>query len=252
MMALAEPAVMTAPVEGVARPGKPFALDYVVSWTGGPDDYRVLPPEVPEVAWGGLEVAEATARETDNGYEVAFTVLATADEAGEHQIPELTFSISSPEDLTPPEAARHSDPPPSPVVHPQLRADPQTLRVSPTRALVFVSGGLGALLLFSFAGGWALWKRTHPPAVAVSGPAGVEAARLALYEARRHRLDGALYQAYSSMAAAVGIVAADSPLKAQLDATARDVGYRGARPPEDQVEADLRAVERAVRGAPPL
>jgi hypothetical protein len=245
------PTVTVAPPSGAARPGDPYPLRYAVTWRGSPDEYRVVAPHAPAVPWGTLEWAEAMASGTDGENQVVFTLVATADAPGEHAIPELVFSFSSPEDLTPPEAARRSDPPPSPVVHPQLRADPLTLRVSQNRALVFASGGLGALLLSGAAVAWLARRRTRRSAAA-AGPSGLEAARLALYEARRHRLDGALYPAYSSMAAAVAIVAPDSPLKAQLDATARDVGYRGARPADDAVEADLRAVERAVRGAPPL
>jgi hypothetical protein len=67
--------------------------------------------------------------------------------------------------------------------------------------------------------------------------------------ARRHRQEGDFYQFYVGLSRAAGTLPADGhapELAATLKTRAQETGYRGVRPTDDQMDGDLRDVERAM------
>jgi hypothetical protein len=71
------------------------------------------------------------------------------------------------------------------------------------------------------------------------------AAETALQAARRRRIDGDPYGFYLQLAqAAASLPTTEQGRVDKLQAAARDIGYRGTPPTEDQMDSDLRAIER--------
>ncbi len=259
--AVAEPSLEVFPEVGKARPGKAYRIVYEVSWEGDPGDYAICPAEADAIDRGTVAVREARSFVRDGRNVVSQTVEIIPDEPGDYETPEIRIAYLHPEATSPAEAAAPGTVPSDPGVPPSLRADPSCMQVRPSRTLAWVFGGLGVSLLLLSLGWWSAWRLRRPQpqpqtAAAMDWPAVQEA----LHAARRHRLDGRFYEFYLALGRAAGLVEEvdvsavedrDSPVSRSrlgqaLFSRAEEVGYRGVRPTDDEMDSDLRAVERAL------
>ena len=70
-----------------------------------------------------------------------------------------------------------------------------------------------------------------------------------MHSARQHRLDGDFYRFYLDLSRAAEALHAtgEAPeLAATFKTRAQEAGYKGARPTDDQMDGDLRDLERAA------
>jgi hypothetical protein len=77
----------------------------------------------------------------------------------------------------------------------------------------------------------------------------VERAQTLLHEARRKRLDGDFYAFYQQLTAAVSVAQAHPDARAlvtRLQERTREVGFKGIRPTEDELDGDAKAAEAVV------
>ncbi len=181
---------------------------------------------------------------------VTQTIAIIPTKVGEHKVPEIRITYLNPEATPPAEKAVSRTDPPDSSASPSLRAEPFILVVRPARSPFWISGGLGASLLLLTVIGWRVashWRSKRQPISVSSGaPSGPhsDSSHHYLHQARQRRLDGQYYEYYLALAGAVELV--DSSLHASLKARAQEVGYRGVRPTDDDLDGDFRAVERAM------
>lgn len=65
--------------------------------------------------------------------------------------------------------------------------------------------------------------------------------------AKRLRIEGDYYGFYRELKRAVELGApGETDVSSLLETRAQDAGYRGVRPPEDQMDGDVRSVERLL------
>lgn len=232
--------VVTGP-EGAVRAvaGEAALLRYEVRWDPSDGALTVLPPEAPEVSWGRVYVH---AVETGATGHTAVTLAAESDTPGRREIPAFRIRVGG---------AGHG-------LSGALAAVETTALEAPAAVAVFsapwrVPGGTapwaaGALACAAALALW--WRRRHRAGASASAAQGAaEAARALLHDARRRRLDGDFYGYYKALARAAALAGA-ARLGGQLDEKTQSVGYRGVRPADEEMDGDLRAVERALAGQP--
>lgn len=244
----AEPELSVTRDEGPARLGQVYTIRCEVSWAGDAGSCAVLPAKFDAIDWGTMTVADVHGRVADGMNIVTQTIEIVPVKTGEHKVPELSITYLNPEATPPAEKADSRTAPTDSSASPSLRAEPFTMDVVPARTF-WNSGGLGASLLLLTVIGWrvaAHWRRKRRPISVCGGPAGpaLDSVQSTLHIARQHRLDGKFYEYYQALARAAEPV--DSQLAFRLKAYAQDVGYRGSRPTDDDLDGDFRAVERAV------
>ena len=270
----AQPELKVIPQQGPAHPGLAYRIVCEVSWAGKASDYSILPAEADPIDWGTAALTEVkgVVRDEADGPRniVSQTLEITPNKAGEFKTPAIRIAYFNPEATPPAESAAPSavtpgTAPPVSSASPSLGAEPFSLVVYPDRTPIWISGGLGASLLLTALGWWSV-RRLHSsrpllvgsrvsgfgfrvseePKPDTPNPVFEEALRCA----RRHRQEGDFYQFYVELARAAGTLAADNGHAPELTATlktrAQETGYKGVRPRDDQMDGDLRDLERAI------
>lgn len=218
--------------------GAPALIAYSVSW---PDDEApgvVLPPELPEVSWGRAWVAESRAT---SPRQVVVTVAVEADAPGRHEFPAPRIRVAAADA----EVSGMLDTARSTT----LAAAAVPVAFSAPWAVARWQMGAGLLGLIAALAAALWWRQRRQVASGHEALGAAEAARALLHDARRQRLDGDFYAYYKALARAAALAGA-SRLGAQLDEKTQSVGYRGVRPADEDMDGDLRAVERALAGQP--
>lgn len=248
---LAQPELKVVSDPQPARSGKPYRIICEVAWSGEPAAYAILPAEVQEVDWGEVNVVRTTSEVRDGMNVVSQVIEITPAREGEFESPAIEIPFRSPGDVkqtVEPESPKH---PSDPETLPKLRADQFPLLVQPHTTPAWLPVVLGALF---FVGATALvlqyWRqrRFSGAAPLAAGPTvDKAAAETALLAAKRCRVEGDFYRAYRELARAAGLIGADgAAMVERLGMRAQSVGYRGLRPPDDEIEGDFREVERAI------
>jgi len=251
-MASAEPVLKLIPQAQSAHPHRPYRIVCEVSWDGDPAQYSIQPAKIEPLEWGTMAVTSMEASVRNGVNVVSQTIELVPNTVGEFKTPAFSVAFLRPEDISPSETNASRTDPPARGASPTLASDPFTLRVQPDRTLAWVSGGLGALT-FSVALGWWYAKRIRKrPAERTSPPPAIDAAgaERALQNARQRRINGEYYEFYLELTHAMQVLSPNQPeqdLAARLKARANDIGYRGVRPTEDDLDGDIRAVERALK-----
>ncbi|HEO72192.1 MAG TPA: hypothetical protein ENN80_13100 [Candidatus Hydrogenedentes bacterium] len=228
-----------------ARPGKPYRIVCEVSWDGEADAYVIMPAEVDPIEWGTARVVAARAFRREERHVVAQTVELVADEPGEYKTPTIRIGFLRPEAASPEETVPPRTAPSDPGVPPALRADPFDIKVRPARTMFWLSCGLGVLLLSLPTGWWLVHRLRKPqPAPCLETGVALGAVEKHLSAARQQRLEGDYYAYYRTLAAAAAGL--DAELVTKLRERVECVGYRGDRPTDDDLDSDMRAVERAL------
>ena len=238
-----------------ARVGEPYRVVYETSWSGTPDDFRVLPTEPEPVSWAASRSVGAEGAADGAKFFVTQTVEYVPNEAGEFEVPPFVVSYFDPALVEDSESL-------SEEAEGEQLPEQQTIRAA--GFTVTVKSDLGrhviywtALALFaalSAAGVWKLTRRRRARLEGASvGVAEPQTARSALNLARQHRLDGKFYEFYRELSRAAALFApsgATRKLREKLEADAKEVGYRGVRPTDDDMDGALKDLERAMQGGP--
>lgn len=181
---------------------------------------------------------------------VSQTIEYIPNEAGDFSTAEIRVQVLVPEVTSPAESVAPETAPSESSGPPPLRSDPLIVCVRPPRTLFWIFGGLGAPL---FLGGvaWCLSRRKGrgEPAAPSTDELSFSAVQDALHRARKHRLDGRFYEYYTALSEASDLLCVEgetSEWTAGLSACAQDVGYRGGRPTDDEMDGHFRDVERAL------
>lgn len=237
------------PAEPV-RPGVPAEFRVVLLGAEPGAAYTLLPPEpsqATEVAWGTLEWGGLrTTSGADGQTEVGLSLMVTATDEGEHEVPSLQMRAIQVTESAP--LAGETLDPASAVLVP---TKPVRFGAAPDRMPMYlgIAAVLATLLLLALAVALTLRARAARQAEVVIGGTPQEQAREHLHLARRHRLDGDFYKFYQSLSAAAKALEAGSAqasLSPALDARAQEVGYRGVRPTEDEMDGAIKDLERAL------
>ncbi len=255
--AFSEPELKVIPQEGPAHLNRVYRIVCEVAWTGGASEYAILPAQADAIDWGTVSVGDVRGfvrNDADGDHNVVSQTLAILpNKKGEFKSPEIRISYLTPEATPPAEKPAPGTAPSDSGASPSLRADPFTISVRPDITPIWIFGGLGASLLLLTALGWRfarLRRKPQPSLDSSSGAAGsaISAVQEALHQARQRRLDGNFYQFYTELARAAESLPESERSSEWLHALksrAQEVGYRGARPTDDQMDGDLRDVERA-------
>ena len=251
-MAYAKPELKVIPQDQPAHPHQPYRIVCEVTWDGDPAQYAIQPAKPESIDWGTMAVTAMDATVRDGINVVSQTIEIVPKNVGEFQTPAITIAFLHPEDISPSETNASRTDPPERGASPTLASDPFTLRVQPDRTLAWVSGGLG-VFSFSVALGWWLVarRRKRQPEGASPLPASdISASERALQNARQRRINGEYYEFYLELTHAVQVLFPSQPEHdhaARLKARANDIGYRGVRPTEDELDGDVRDVERVLK-----
>ncbi|MBN2312111.1 MAG: hypothetical protein JXR94_24245 [Candidatus Hydrogenedentes bacterium] len=244
--ASAAPEVNAIPDEQPAHPGEPFRIACEVSWAGEPDEF-VIVSEIEPIDWGDAAVTGARAFVRDGRNVVVQVIEVVPHEPGEYMTPAISIAYLPP---APPKApggdGTEAAAPASDSV-PTLRVAPFAIRVVPDRSLLYGVLGACAAGVAMALGWWALRRKRAGRATAGTAPAvepDMAAFAAALAEAKQHRLAGEYYDCYRGLSRAAAALL-EQELAGRLSLRAEQVGYRGARPTDDEVDSDVRALERA-------
>lgn len=245
------PTLSVVPQDSPARPGEPFAVTLEVAWSGSGDAWGVLPAEIGDVAWGTVTRGEAHLSKRDNQFVYAQTVLFTARESGDYETPELLVPYETPDVLARSfsEAQMPGEDNPGPLLR-QLSGGTVQVVVRKPFPFVLVGTIVALTLILVLAGlGTRRWRARNEAAQRLARLAPVDRAQTLLHDARRSRLDGEFYNFYQQLTAAVSVAQAHPPareLASRLQERTREVGYKGVRPTEDELDGDAKAAEAVV------
>jgi hypothetical protein len=248
----AEPALEVIQDERTPRPGKPYHLVCEVTWHGDPGDYAILPAEVDPFDWGTATVTASKAFTRDGQNVVSQTIAIVPAEPGEYTSPEISVPYIPPEVIPPPDQPEPPAQSEARETLPQLRAGTFPFQVLPDATPIWLSGILGGILAVAVVVGWVMLLRKFrpsrdeeaPPAAAID----VDGVRATLQLARQRRVEGDFYGFYQNLnRAGAAVEPAGSALTARLEARAQEVGYRGARPTDVDMDGDVKEVECALR-----
>jgi len=245
-LAGADPELKVIVPDQAARPNKPYTITYEATWGGDAKEYSILPAEVGQIDWGTVTVlpTQATVRNGQNV--VTQKIEITPGKVGEFKAPDYKLLFLSSEATSPAESVTPGMAPPDSSASPSLGAEPFNIVVSPARAWLWISGGLGASLLLTALGWWSAHALRRPQPTLETPKPDFSQVQTDLHQARQYRLDGKFYEFYSELTRIAEGVSSDASLISTLQTRTTQVGYQGLRPTDDQIDCDFRDVERAV------
>jgi len=195
-------------------------------------EQALVPPVVPALP-SGIEAETVLFRTTvdESGAAVAWRLVFTSDAEGTFALPAVALYFD--------------DSPDQPVF--ETEAFELTVR-EPVGELWFVlaaglvAGGVTVV-------GIRRYRRQERGDAVDPSASPAEQVQQRLHEARRHRLDGDFYAYYLCLSRAAAICGrgAQDELGTKLKERARQVGYQGLRPSDDELDSVFRDVEKALR-----
>ncbi len=241
--------------QGKARVDEPYRVMYETSWTGPADQFAVLSAEPGTVDWAATRLVDTRSRQEDGKFFITQTIEYVPFESGEFEISPFVVSYFDPAQLEDSSNASEEDDAtelPEPRV---LEAGAFAIRVRPNLTPYYLPGTIALLLVLSTVTAYGAMRRKRRLQAAGVGLAVPEpqTVQSALNLARQHRLDGKFYEFYKELVRAASLMVpgtATRTLRGKLEADAREVGYRGTRPSDDEMDGVLRDVERAMRQNP--
>jgi hypothetical protein len=248
--AAAAPSLSLEQRDARAYTGQPFRVEARVSWSGDAGDFLVLPVELEQPERGMVRVVEMDAFSRNGMHTVVQTLEIIADEPGTFELAGLRVGLADGSTFAPPPGqmeALASNLEPAEI----LTAPPLTVTVREPRGAGWWGGLLGLLAVLVV--GLSLYvhfqhRRAGDPMLVRRSDE--DHLKVALHEARRLQLDGDHYTFYRRLADAAALLAVKdeeaAELAVKLRQQAQDVGYRGVRPTDDDLNGALRDVERLV------
>jgi hypothetical protein len=234
-VAMGEPA-LTGPAVAEGFTGAPLKLSYSVQWQGAPGDYVVFPAEVTPPEGISARVAAVEARVDGDSVTVVQTLLLECAEPLTGQWPPVSVAWAPAEPVT------AGNPPLRHVL--EAPAVPLRIRDYDQVRQRYVGMGAAVILGLGAVGFLLLWRRSRRPSATDAGLTPAERQRMALHEARQHRLDGDFYGYYRALSGAAKLTS-DTALIDRLAQRTRAVGYQGVKPVDDELDGDFKDVERA-------
>ena len=225
--------------------GEPVELVYTFRWEDAPAGWMVLPPVFDAVDWATIECVRAETSGGDDGQRVTQTVRIVPREPGERTFPALKFGWLSKEQAA---SLQYEASLPSTGQLVQSESFPVLVREPFQAPWPWIAAG--AVVLGAAGAAGAVWARRKRAQTTDQAASPADQAQNALHQARRQRLDGDLYGYYRSLVqAAQAMTGSEDAAQwaAVMQERARQVGYQGVRPPDDQLDGDLRDMERALR-----
>ena len=232
------------------RVNHPFEVTYETRWDGEADAFAIVPTEVEGVPWAEARTVRTTTRSEDGTFIVAQTVEFIAREAGEFEVPPFVVGYFDPALLAEEEAVEGEER----GLPDQrfLRAAGFTVKVRPGAGRYVFYGTAAALVAGLSAMGWWVARRRGQlelaaGTVAASRPETVPAS---MNLARQQRLDGKFYEFYKELGRGASLLSASAEARRlceKLEHEANEVGYRGVRPTDDDMDGALKDLERAYR-----
>ena len=253
--AVAEPELTMLKAKQPARPGKPFTVTYEVSWVGDAVAYTVLPAQIEDIDWGTAALTTTRTFLRDGENVVVQTVEIVPHKPGQYQAPVVHIPYVSPQDTTTRDDLERSEGLAAQPDAPSLTAESFTIEVKARSLVIWAASALGGAVAVLIGVAAAVWLVRHyrhqrrPGEPEPETKPDLPAAQRGLHTANQFRLDGDYYRFYGALARSVGALFPneDTKLETKLTARARDVGYRGVRPTEDEMDTDFREVERMLR-----
>lgn len=234
-LATGEP-VFEGPTAAEGYAGKPLDLRYTLRWEGAPEDVVVFPVTVEPIEGAKAMVLASEARAADGAVEVVQTIRVEFAAPVWGEWPPVTVAWA-------PAAAVQADAAPLRYML-EAPAIPLRIRDYDLVRRQYLGGGVVAVLVLGAAGFVLLWRRKRRPSMARAGLPPGERLRLALHEARQHRLDGDFYGYYRALSGAARLTE-DAALIERIAQRTRAVGYQGVKPVDDDLDGDFKDVERA-------
>lgn len=234
-LALAAQPVIEPPVSPArARVGESLEIAYVVRWDGPPETYVVRPPTAPTLDWGRAEFVGLSVKAEDAATTATLILRVFPEQGGRFDVPPVSISLAA-------EGGSGAETP--------LESASVSLTVKGhggrwALALPVAVVGVVGLVIAAFR-----WTRRGRETGGDATLSPLEQAREALHAARRRRLDGDFYACYRKLAEAAARLPEDEEsrrLKKTLEDRTRQVGYQGVRPSDDELEGDMRDIERAL------
>lgn len=225
----------------------PYPIQCQIQWQGNPAEYSVLPAQVDPVDWASLQVVSTETWAKDGVVGVTQTIELLPTSVGDHTLGPIRIPYLA---IAPGNTAA-------------LAADPATIFKTESVAIQvtadhgrsgWLQGCLAGLAFAALAAAAAYqWKRKRRRTSNEAAVSPQEEIQALLHLARRHRLDGDYYSFYRTLTQAAerlsGLHRADeeiSALSPVLKRRAADAGYRGIRPNDDEMDGDIKEVERAL------
>lgn len=245
--------VTTIAPAGSAHTSELATVTYRLSWPAGEASaWRIPAPEIEQPEWGSAYLLASRAYEAGGRTVVEFEVGVVADEVGEYELPPIEFQAHRAEDIVKNESAplREAPAPWGPSSESEL-LQVVTSKAAPIRVvtdytpIIGVGAAAFASLIVLLAGIWGVRRMLSGGPVSAPLPVASDP-REYVHVARKHRLDGDFYSFYQALlAAADGVGGSEAiRLRARFKERAREVGYGGARPTDDELDAALKDVER--------
>lgn len=248
MAAYSAPELVVNLPDGSAVINHGYKIGCEISWAGEAGDYTILPAEIGTLDWATVAVTNVETFRRGDVHVVAQTIELTPLISGEFDSPEIRVSYLDPEATPPAESAAPQTAPTDSSASPSLRAEPFKIVVRTPRRLVWISGGLGAslLLLLTAFGLCSAHRRRRPrPATAATAALDYSEIQTLLHRIHQYRLDGKYYEYYQGLSR-VAEMLGHGQLASAMAARAQRAGYAAARPSDDELDGDLRDVERAL------
>jgi len=228
--------------------GQPFAYSVQVRWPGPQDAFVVYPEDAAPLDWGTARWTQGIAQHAGNESRLDYTLEVTPTASGDFDGPLVSITYYDQSARPAPEsntAEAASAMPPTMT----LSAEAPVIRVREDlgplyRKLFLALGALGVVIA-----GVSLWvglrRRAAPPTETLSPWATQEEA---LHNARRHRLDGDYYKHYLELVRVAEFAggAVEVEFAEKFRRKAQETGYQGRRPADDELEGDLKDLERAL------
>lgn len=227
------------------HPGQPALISAVLSGVEAGKLYSLVPPaeaNLPELGWGSLEWRglQSVPGETLPQLEL----VVTATDPGEVELPSLQLRAVAVADAA--GLVGESVDLGGAVVVP---TKPITITVSRDLTPYFTVGGVALLVALLVVAGVVLFRKSRKQEASGvdTSLSPSEQAREHVHAARRHRLDGDFYQFYLSLSRAASALNLEQGTVApRLETRAQEVGYKGVRPTEDEMDGALKDIERAL------
>lgn len=239
-----------------ARVGEPYRVVYETSWTGAPDAFAVLPTDPETVPWATSRSTQMATRAEGAKFFVTQTVEYVPYEAGEFEVSPFVVSYFDPALIEDSESTSEDAPGEELPEQQTISAPAFTVSVrADLGPYIFYGTALALVAALGAAGAWTLLRRRRRARLegASEGVAVPQTVHAVLNLARQYRLDGKFYEFYKELSRAATLLApsvAVRKLREKLEADAKDVGYRGVRPSDDEMEGSLKDVERAMQSGP--
>lgn len=246
----AEPTLEVVVPDSGPRVNEPYDVTYVVSWTGAADAYAIMPPSFEGVDWAELTAAAAGVETTGSTHKVLQTLRLIGFEEGEYTIPAVSIAYAPLSSLlgsgASEQAAVELDT--AGQSYETLQAEPIPVTVLPEARAWSWAIGIGVIVVLVLAVSGALivarGRGSRASRESMDGGATLDQA---LRRAEQSRLDGDFYEFYRHLVDAAGFLPASKERQAlvtRLRQTAQDVGYKGVRPRDEEMDGMLKDIER--------